>query len=73
MPAQKAIGKFTVYVGPDGALVLASRNGLCMLFNSDETRGLFDYLLETARYFQAGSERLVDGEPLRRQARMERE
>jgi len=56
-----------LYIRPDGTLVAATDNQVTlMVVMADEARGLFDYLLQYARYFeQASNGHAVDTEPLR--------
>ena len=72
MPARKFVGRLMLYIGTGGDLLIEN-GSQCMIIDRGGTRELFDYLLEYARYFQASNRRLVDSEPLRQQARMERE
>jgi hypothetical protein len=60
------VGKFTLYIKPDGSLVAMTGNQH-LLVTADEARGLFDYLLQYARYFEQASsnERTGNTEPLR--------
>jgi hypothetical protein len=61
------VGKFTLYIRPDGSLVAATGNHMTrMIVTPDEARGLFDYLLQYARYFeQASNGHAGSTEPLR--------
>jgi hypothetical protein len=62
----QAVGKLTLYIRPDGSLVVTTGNKMThMVVTADEARGLFDYLLLYARYFeQASNGHGVDTEPL---------
>ncbi len=68
----QVVGKFTLYIRPDGSLVVATGNHMTrMVVTASEARGLFDYLLQYARYFeQASNGRIVDTGPL---AQLERQ
>ncbi len=68
------VGKFTLYIRPDGSLVAATGNHMTrMIVTPDEARSLFDHTLQYARFFeQASNEKTGSTEPLRLgQARLE--
>ena len=69
----QAVGKFTLYIRPDGSLVVATGNKMTpMVATPDEARGLFDYLLLYARYFEAASNgHVVNTGPLRQLERQQ--
>ncbi len=60
------VGKFTLYIKPNGELVVVTGNQH-MIATPDEARGLFDYMLLHARYFEEASRNGHTGstEPLR--------
>jgi hypothetical protein len=58
------VGKFTLYIKPDGSLIAMTGNQH-LLVSPDEARGLFDYILQYARYFeQANNGHVVNTETL---------
>lgn len=63
----QAVGKLTLYIRPDGSQVVTTGNKMThIVVTADEARGLFDYLLQYARYFEeASSNGYASTEPLR--------
>ncbi len=62
------VGKFTLYVRPDGSLVAATGNHMTrMSVSADEARSLLAHFLQFASYFAASNSNRHAGstEPLR--------